>query len=247
MSAIFKIRVPGHGPGHNIEITREGKMFYIDHDIEYDISMVEFGEPPSVFMHLLEDWNYDSIGFADKELLISGIRMRRLSFDWACHVMWAYKKFFPNDDTLELAAKELSLYFSHKSKGKSSSYSRNESLNASAKLSIKAHLNARNLRSAYSPGPYVGVEPILPPHAAAFAAEAMTSVASNFASLSTVSRYACSAAAIGEVIVSEPGSFRTPGLDEARRHELAWQIRRLVDVGEAWNNGRRWPPLEATE
>lgn len=62
MSATIKIPCE-EGKLIDVEITENLDMFFPDYDIEYDLSMAEFGEEPSFCVAALMEWQHDPMQF----------------------------------------------------------------------------------------------------------------------------------------------------------------------------------------
>lgn len=70
-----------------LQITRDGSLIFLDHDIEYDIAMVEFGEPSTTAIELMNNWKQEPYEIICKNIVLNERILILLIIDWAKHVL----------------------------------------------------------------------------------------------------------------------------------------------------------------
>lgn len=258
MSAIFTINT-GSPPvfpdlvGQRVEIDHDRELTFPDHDIRYDETIEALGGEKTSYIKLMETWegipvsdedNYSRIQFIDSHLLISDERLCRLRFDFARHVSWVYREINPDvkllDDAIELAlahfekshtpirpAHHHHAYFKHAIKVANSATAINEK--ATNDYNITSDHTMRVRRRAAGRAVHVLI----------------STIQTTDPGPSTFNISYMSASSVADVLYPEK-SHHSPDWYSVFYEEQSWQIRRLVDVGQSWNERKKWPPLEAT-
>jgi len=85
MSVQFTVSYKGEK--FEVEITREGDLIFIDYDIEYDLTMDEFGEPPTVAATMMKKWREKPCQIICENIGLLRGNLARLAVDWAEHVL----------------------------------------------------------------------------------------------------------------------------------------------------------------
>jgi len=233
MTAVFKVPLKGGDPSvlYEIEISRDGELFIRNYDIEYDRAMLEFGEPKTLPLQLLDLWNASHGGrvqVIDQWLSIKPKRLRSLGADWAEHVMDIYKRFSPMDQGLPDAL--ALIHRSIKTDGKQAS-SVDMALSKARTICDALLRELATHWEMYS-------DIFTAPNHALHAMHEMTRIE---VSLSMVAMAAAEARAY-----SRGSRLFASAWDKGQKEERDWQIRRFHDVAVAWRNRKPWPPLKAT-
>lgn len=216
MSASFEIFSPDHETVR-IEILKDGNLYFPDNDIEYDITMTEFGEPETFAIQLFREWNSDRIEFILERLELSKQTIVMLAADFADHVLPLFEKEFPADGRPRKSIEGARIYASSiETEGE-----RQNSIKA-FELAMKAD-DARHMAAGS------GTRSSL---YAAYAAMSAGLAAGSHAPAENTVMSTASYAANAALNWNE---------------EYNWQIRRFVDCMEALQAGKPWPPLEITK
>jgi len=85
MSAI--VTATFEGQLFRLEITGDGILVFLDYDIDYDLSMVEFGEPKTIAIDLADEWLRDPIQMIVRNMYVSPNILSLLALDWADHML----------------------------------------------------------------------------------------------------------------------------------------------------------------
>lgn len=227
MSAAFTIYSPNH-KDTRIEIGKDGNIYFPDNDIEYDLTMTEFGEPRTFAIELFEEWNFDKIEFILEKLGLSKQTMIMLSADFAEHVLHFFEEVFPEDDRPRRSIEGARIYAL-------SIETESERLNS--KKAFELAMMADGARSMVAgSGTYSAL------NAAYAAAQAGFAAGSHVRTEHTVANVASYAAKS----TSAP-DYYSAGVPSDWGKEYAWQIRRFVDCMEALQAGKPWPPMEITK
>lgn len=210
------------------EICKNGSMKLIGYDdLEYDLSMHEFGEPATAAVQLLETWQKNPIDFI-QHVIFYMIDKRRLASDYAQHVLWIYYDRYEDDSRPKQIFKAIDDVISGRLSTRGKTWDAvvemtRSILNKSAKDGLSTFatdLAARAMRDA------VGV---------ATGDENLTSVAKT------------ARAAVGHFHTTR--TVTKEDIEEFnawQKQELAWQVRRFVDCLDAVQSKKPWPPLEDT-
>lgn len=238
-----------------VEITRDGELLFLDYDIEYDLSMSEFGEPKSQAVTLFEHWKQNEIRFIARYLRIPNDRSVLIAMDWGEHVLPIFKKTFPRDqrpwNVIRIAREFVSgkrLAGELIDATETLRHFVNEEYH---KTSSSAHSVAEAI--VFAASTFTGYEAEYEAGAVRQGVVAAATAAANAAAYSAPPKTAIGVRH-GTVIKSKTPIF-APHIatgqfvewDEAFRRERLWQIRRFLDVESAFFRGKPWPPLKETK
>jgi len=209
-----------------VEITREGQIFFPNYNIEYDLAMAEFGEPETVAIRIYNRWNKHP---TDPILNMLDIEIKTIvliAADWAEHVLPIFEKEHPNDPRPRNAIQAARHFLDLDDEiGKIELIDLRESAMRAREDSATAAADAA-LAAA---------------EAADTALEAKKVAAWGAMEASRVSQAAMEAAASDHTLRFDSTEWLTVFISEE-----SWQARRFVDVMEALQAGKPWPPLKAT-
>jgi len=217
-----------------VEVTRSGDLIFPDHDIEYDISMEEFGEPETTQLILYKHWKREAPSTLCWYFEIDFKTMILLAADWAEHSMHVYADYIHNKyekgmhlkSALEVVREYAKSDFDFKFK----SIVFQKDTYVHQLVSYQFYAPARDAARAV----WCVVNGSLAP--GADNARATLEIASDTA-----------AQAVGMYDPGLPQVFN-PVTDPIKfEREQDWQIRRFVDVMEALQAGKTWPSLGATK
>lgn len=226
----------------NVEITRDGEIRFLNYDIEYDLAMVEFGEPTTPAVNFFTEWRKNrayTILKSTNLLTDKNSRMMLLA-DFADHVLPVFKNAYPIDLRIEdLIGVSRKYAMLQEAVTAADTQKLDIARWGAIGIASMAKEKSKKLRSrAYQEMNDKLVKLAAKYRAARQAAEAAVS-ASIPEAVGAV--YAATAAAH----YAEPLEY----LDkwhQAHNEESLWQLRRFFDVYEAIQAGRQWPPLEVT-
>jgi hypothetical protein len=257
MSLIFEITL--NGEPHEIEVTRDGELIFLDYDIKYDEACLEFQYPDTEATRLQFAWRAAPVETLIYEIAGDSIERKhlaRIAIEYAERVLWIEEKVHPKNpgvrNLLDASREYLLGTLSRrdfralrmKMKYLGSSYVKHESdlKDSASKSRMSAH--AASHVAILSDEPRIGQKFVLANvyHAATDAARA-------------AAYYYCASTGMpslitGREITHKGHSWRlrkeSPSYETARASEGLWQLQRFVDVIEAVSQDLPWPPLEAT-
>ena len=255
MSLIFEKKLDGKTM--QLEVTRDGELVFLDHDISYDLAACEFGYKKTDSVYLHESWNDDPVGTLLVKLsrnVIEEKTIALIAIEWAEHVLPIFEYWHSRSRRprfLLKASKEFIL-------GKMSY------------LDFQALRRKHNdLGSGYGSrqiGPQTGsiLARLASYSASTVALYADKSKSATFDMTHGVANLSHSASGYdfclrndlstaGKPVHRVQGLYggattfdRSQAIKDAEKVESNWQLRRFVDVMEALGQGLPWPPLEAT-
>jgi len=224
----------------NVEITEDGDLMFTDYDIEYDVSMVEFGEEETVAVMLLGEWKARPLNFIVTMLGVTKKSLSKLASDFADHALSYFDEDLTKSILPAIAKKARS--------GHSASALFNVAISAAAQEAHDAEWEA-GTSSEHDRK-----------QQAVFAAQ-RNAISSKIAAESTKTMQKD---LDREFILAAEFAQRSPGwlarseaknvsanelvdiFNEAAFKEQLWQIRRFVHCMAAVLSDNPWPPLEAT-
>jgi len=223
MSAIFDIEyysIAYQPVRYRVEIDRDLNMRFLGYDIDYDLSMVEFGEQKTPAIEFLDLWKSSPYSTIVRFFKISGDMKELFACDWAEHVVPILERGSPKElrsvpDAVIRAKRR---------------WLKKEIDTAKFDQDQRFILTVRERA--------IGT-------AAAHAAGAVLCMSDTHTSWKDVSTRAVAAAEW-----DSPSGVGYPDLVLRSKQavgERLWQVRRVVHVTEALQSGMPWPPLEATK
>jgi len=78
-----------------VEVTRGGNLIFLDHDINYDLSMFEFGEGATTATRLLDEWREEPYEVICRIFGLDKKHLALLAADWVEHVLPLFEKEYP--------------------------------------------------------------------------------------------------------------------------------------------------------
>jgi len=268
----MSVVIPEVNEMFEVEIARDGSLAFPNYDIEYDLSMVEFGEEETRAVALLFQWQ--DFGIAGPQQIISSYlklsEYERIMFgaDCAEHVLWVFKEYNKKDQRPEKSIEAARFYANsigtnRQKIAKSLAVTASKGAIDSAQIAedeeqkiIKADLNKRNLNKAREKSRVAKTILDAASRAATSAADASNAVSGkSWQSILGTWRYGPlwgvmdSALWSAAVFASANLSRKQEGdaIHYGKLEELAWQVRRFVDCMEAMQSGGPWPPIKATK
>lgn len=218
-----------------VEFHRDGSISILDHNVEYDATMVEFGEPESAALGFHRYWYSDPASAIAWYTEFDFKTIIRLAADWAEHALPVFEEY-------------------HHNKGKAyTGFPRNALDSARAYADHDFDLDFRkivfNMESKihemltwqfYKPG-YGALR-------AVYNVLNSSQAQDVWATRNNVEIVADAAStAVASNFPRDLGDFDPKIDEEIFEQEQAWQVRRFVDCMEAMQAGRPWPPLGATK
>lgn len=216
MSAVFI--ADSFGEKFQVEITREGQMIFLDHDIEYDIAMAEFGEPESHAVTLRNQWIENPCDIMALDLDVERPYLLLLAADWIERTVETFKKNRSAETVTSLK----------------------QAIDAIKKFATGKIGKARLMKLTTATRKH-GSSAMVAANNAVKAA-----LSDNVVDFSLALQGVAFTAPL-EFIHHDPKPQSHKEVVEIQRKEAAWQIRRFVDCMEAVQAGKRWPPLGATK
>lgn len=217
---IFHIGSGGSGPVP-IGISREGELILEDpittEAIDYDTSMVEFGEEPSYLMDFIREWKDDPISTVIRYLLSSDT-YAPLAADFAEHVLPIYESrvsYKHPRNAITALRKYLKKEMYHQTL-----MTHLHSVTPQWDIPVPAEWVARATQNAIYSIPIAG---------------------------GSVSARKAAEQAVWAAAYNASMDNGSPEFLAAKATEKAWQMRRFLDCIEAIRSGKTWPPLSATE
>jgi hypothetical protein len=214
------------GETHEVEITDDGEVFVLDHDIEEELAMAAFGAELPGCLKFVEVWNEESpIEAITYHAGLDAPTLVLLAADWVEHVLWIYEELLMVDRSPRTALK----ITRRLQRGEEPRWRTKQAI----AYSLAAAKLAKTWTAARSGATLVGeasnyvVRGFMQPDEASYAAK-MAAMAAR--------------TAVGWYASADKQTFNEAAADEERD----WQVRRFIDVMNAIQNDEPWPPLEAT-
>lgn len=253
MSAIFTVHtgspiVLPDLAGQRVEINHNRELTFPDHDIRYDETLEALGGEKTSFIKLLETWNgengdednFSRIQFIDNYLLISNERLCRLRFDFVHHVSWVYREMNPGVDLLDRAIQMALSHFKKSHTPIRSPHHHHNYFSGAIKVSKKAiEVNSVDFHQHDN---HHRVQTRAAERVVRTFIQAVSTLENG---PSTFHMSYMSASSVADVLYPDK-SHHDPDWYDMFNGEQSWQLRRLVDVGQSWNEKRKWPDIEAT-
>lgn len=216
-----------------VEIGRDGTMVILEPKVslEYDIAFVAMGGNESPALKLTRRWEADPISVTTSYLIGQGqkrFQLYLLSLDWAEHVLYIYKAMFPGQHKRLLKMLQTARG-AYRSGAHATTLIKNQ-VNACATAAVDL-ANSHTLHTYHK-------------QTTAWSAWHAVTALSNAVHEDPNNCAYRAASATARIKGLEQG---TEAFEIATKKERAWQIRRMVDIVEATNEGKPWPPMEATE
>lgn len=206
-----------HGEGFQVEITEDGELILLDYDIDYDMSMVEFGEPKTKAVEVIEKWEYDPIYAICFYFGLNKYNLVYLATDWAeralCKSDENYSTWFHPDfirNTID-AARDF----------------------ANGRIDLSNLNDFVTAMGSATASTWVG-------QAAERAVRAAASIKS--VTIEGEDRTDWTAWWASRVALSARKSFAKP----KQQSELLWQIRHFIHAMECVQSGKPWPSIKET-
>lgn len=227
-----------------VEIKKDGDLVFLDYDFDYDLSMVEFGEPQTNAIKLLNKWKLSTTDAICENLDIEKYQLAYLASDWAKHVLPIFLKYRKEDKRPNTAIKAARIYIN--------------SINKKNEQKEKRKL-ANAVTEAWTAADTTWPDSARVAAEAAWAAAHATQTISTIADIhATAVRTATIAAFLYSIKDAALAARNAVGADvweragteksmKARSEEMSWQTRRFIDCMEAVQAGKPWPPLGATK
>lgn len=203
------------------EIYEGSTLVLLNYDIEYDISMAEFGDPKTHALMVFNAWNDFPEVTIVKFMNLSDYELVMLVTDWAEHALPTFEK-ESNNNLLRRALKAARKYA--ESVGKTS----HENPSDLSRKAAKAARSVFKMTSFISP---------LTEEAKA-AGRASGSAAWAAWTMKDTKETSLEVARVAKKVINDPSFMEK---------EKKWQARRFVDCIKAMQSGKPWPPLSATE
>lgn len=230
MSAILEAKYIGEN--FLLEVTRDGDFKFLNYDIDYDLSMVEFGEPKSIAIGFVDKWKFNTIETILIYCDLTEYQKFMIAADMAEHVLPIFKSYNSEDKGPENAIKAARKY--------AQSIATHAEESARKEASIAATEAAR-----------VALSAIWDDNLQAAASQAARSARN--AALGKVLDASKAAGWAIENSVKQSQQAMTWSvrdiqevIDEETTKEYLWQLHRIIDCIEAVQSGKAWPPMEAT-
>lgn len=220
-----------------VEITREGNIYFPENDIEYELSLAEFGEEKTTAILLYDEWIENPIGVLCHNLFdtIGSRNLALIAADWAEHVLHFFETAFPKDRRPRAAIKAIRDFYSKHYIQADTKKTLNDveaAENEAENLNITAYLAAGAARTALYVL-YLSERTNRTTHAVEYDIK----WAGTQTSWNAFQAYAQS---------FQPGASDLER-EAAKKVERDWQIRRFVDCMEAVQAEKPWPPLKVTK
>lgn len=254
-----------------LEIADDGQLVFLNYDIEYDLSMAEFGEPDTKAIELVKKWRKNPIEFIFNYIEIPDDALSRLSMDFAESVLYIYDTVHKDGQILGEAlnaTKVAALNPESSSKILKDQYDFVREMSCLAQQAELPPLDALN-KARRKGAPEKTILKLYHKHnamtAAYHAAEsvqsAMLSILHQDAKsqiytttkicLEQAARHAVSSwsdlADTKSLTFPKSKSELTPEWIRAKDEMTAWQVRRIVHCMKALQTGKLWPALDETK
>lgn len=211
------------------KICKDGSMKLIGYeDLDYDLSMQEFGEPATAAVQLLTTWRQNPIHFI-QYVIFYMIDKRQLAADYAKHVLEIYYSIYKDDPQPKKIFEAIDDVISGRLSTRGKTWDEivlitKSVLNKSARdgcSNFATDLVARSIRDAV--GVVTGDE--------------------NLTSVAMTARAAVGHFHTKRTVTKED----MKEFNSWQKKEQDWQIRRFVDCANATQSGKKWPPLGVTK
>lgn len=239
-----------------IEITRDGGISFPDRDIEYDLAMMEFGEPKTQAIRVFEKWKSTPGVVIATTDSVDDETMTLVVCDWAEHVLPYFKK-------IDMGNLSDSVYPSIAIDAVRK-YVRDNSVDKNRIMSMERTI--ANMKVYYDDDAIREYYEVSKQNALAAAEEALRSVEYCLSAAKAltmkerrrnwhraVSRSSATAGA-NALLAAEALPARALSQNEinerflrGKAEEQLWQVRRFFDVLETLEAGLPWPELGATK
>lgn len=219
------------------EITRDGNIYFPENDIEYELSMVEFGEEKTKAILLYEEWISTPMDVLCHNMFeaVGNRNIALIAADWAEHVLHFFETAFPKDRRPRAAIKAIRDFYSGHYVPLDIKKTLNDveaAENEVENLNLTAYLAAGAARTALS---------VL--YFSEFRKRTMHAVEYDIKWAATQTSWNAFQAYAESF---EPGASNLEH-EAAKKVERDWQIRRFVDCMEAVQSSKPWPPLKRTK
>jgi hypothetical protein len=216
-----------------VEVTRDGNLIFLDHDVEYDLAMAEFGESKSSAVALYNSWKQDAPSTISWCFDLDHGTMILLAADWATQSMYVFDDYIHNKwvkGKLKVALDKVRAYVE-------------SDFDSDLRRKVfleESKINDLTQSQFYDPARYAArsVLNVLNASQAATAEGARQ----NIDMVSTMA-----AQAISCHDPNRPDVFHPSMDNDLYKFALGAQTRRFVDAMEAVQAGKGWPPLGATK
>lgn len=240
MSAVFKATL--EEKEFDIKITREGELVFLDYDIECDFLRAELGETATPAIKLANEWIEDPIEFivdiiqSNYPNIVKEISIP-MAIDFVEHILPAYEKGL----SLPLESSTLRHTVKYARAFADNNVDRKKLYDYGTKL-LKESEQAYKVSTGSNYFP--------PEYAAAWAGYMLTKyILLNYKYRRMFDLYEiskdCALVMMKNRVRGK--SFVEDKKDEGYQREISWQIRRSVDVMEALQDAKPWPPFEDTK
>jgi hypothetical protein len=257
MSIVFEIKLDGeHRQG---EVTRDGELFFLDYDINFDIAAQEFGYKMTEAAWLYQRWQADLLNALLHKIpdgVIDNKAVALMSVEYAERVLPIFEPHLPKDKrarALLVASRGLiegavdeehvkSLRRRFRSLGEFAEKRVIREDEGGVEAGLAAYHVAEIARSAIRELPVPNWFNTMQQKLLGIINSSQRAVAYEFCNAHGFETHS-------GIINQRTGMPRFPTSDEfqaAERSEAMWQVRRFVDVLEAIGQGRDWPDLKVT-
>jgi len=209
------------GETFEVEVFHDGHIEFPGLNLEHEQAMAEFSNSESAVLRLYYLWGKSPTKVIFENLELPENSNALLAADYAEHVLHLYKNKYSGDLRPRKA------------------------IDATRKF-VAGEIDQPTLGKA-AEAAWEAAEAGARAAAAAAAAWAAAAAAAAWAAAGAEAAWAARAArAAAEAARNVSSNSDSPEWQQGRDAEVAWQIRRFVDVMEAIGQGLPWPPLETT-
>lgn len=249
----IEIKALCDGEWISIEILRDGRIIFLDRDIEYDLALCEFGEDLGT-CDIYRLWQDEPCELIVDHLFLEEIFIARLTADWAEHVIPLFEKSYNNDCLRRTMAAFKEVLVVYEAMLKTSGVDVIGDFEEFLKSTLfrtafgTAGTVLRKLREACRGVRAAGMKAADDVNIAAeAAANAVVALCEN--GRWSVGVHASNAAGynFAPEFPDEPFEIEPKDFRDSKSAETVWQIRRFIDVLMASREDKDWPPLEATK
>lgn len=213
------------GNEYKIELDRDGNFFFVDYDIDYDLAMMEFGEPQTKAIIFRDKLKKSPVDCLIEYFGLDIDSMVMLAADFAEHVLYRQSQIYGEESIVyKLDVKSIFLARNWKSND-ISLRDFGEHIDDSSAFAKTGHPASWALRAALR----AKVQPV----AEKQKLDEKTASAAQWAA-------ECS------LDLARWDDERSRFDDSLEEKEKQWQIRRFIDCISAIRSGKPWPPLSAT-
>ena len=233
MSAI--VTATYKGETLDVEVFHNGHIEFPERDFQYEQAMAEFAPPGPASVQLYELWKKSPVNVICENLELPENSHVLLAADYAEHVLYIYEDKYPGDLHPRKAIKATRKFTRGEIDLSTLEKAREAAREAAWAAEVAARAAAREAAWAAEV-------------AARAAAWAVARAARAAARAAEAAEAAWAAARTAAWAAAYNISSDTDYVEwqQARDAEVAWQVRRFVDVMEAVGQGLPWPPIEAT-